>query len=173
MASIYGLFDKSGALRYIGKANDPAKRLGGHMRDSRRRNTPLYCWIRKNGQPEMRILHDCGEGEDWRNVERQLIADARADGAKLLNVADGGDEPYCPMEVRQENGRKSAGPNGYLSRVKNEPLLGLVHQIKRDFPAALRMFEKRGQQEAAERMRQRMKVLGEKLPQYFPKWGHS
>ena len=34
-------------VRYIGKANDSEKRLKSHIRDSRRRNTPVYCWIKK------------------------------------------------------------------------------------------------------------------------------
>jgi hypothetical protein len=34
-------------VRYIGKANDSMKRLKTHIRDSRRRNTPVYSWIKK------------------------------------------------------------------------------------------------------------------------------
>ena len=103
-ASIYGLYDSAGCLRYIGKANDPRKRLDGHMRDARRRRTPLYDWINKHGRPAMRVIEaDC---EDWKASERRLIAEARARGDKLLNIADGGDEPFCPPEVRSANGRR-------------------------------------------------------------------
>lgn len=106
--AIYGLFDAAGRLRYIGKANDPEARLKGHMRDARRRDTPLYRWIRKNGKPTMRVLWE-NDGEwDWRDVERLLIAGFRDEGCKLLNVADGGDEPHCPTATRQENGRRNA-----------------------------------------------------------------
>lgn len=39
-ASIYALADaNTGEIRYIGKANDPAKRLQGHMSDSIRRES--------------------------------------------------------------------------------------------------------------------------------------
>lgn len=168
MAAIYGLFDANGELRYIGKANDPKKRLASHMRDARRRDTPVYRWIRKNGAPILEVLED--NCEDWKASERRLIAEARSRGDKLLNVADGGDEPLCPIEVRRENGRKSSGPTGYLSQVKNDKFIGLVHGIKRDFSASLRLFERRGDQAAAERMKQRMRGLAEKLPDHFPKW---
>ena len=94
MASIYALFDpKDGSVIYIGKANDPAARLASHMRDSRRRDTPIYRWIRENGKPGMVVLkRDC---EDWKSEERRLIAEARSMGQAHLNVAAGGDEP-CP-----------------------------------------------------------------------------
>lgn len=99
--SIYGLFDSKGKLLYVGKAIDPAKRLKGHMRDSMRRQTPLYAWIRKNGQPEIRVIEsDC---TDWAEAERRIIAECRARGDSLLNVADGGDEPKCDIAVRSAN----------------------------------------------------------------------
>lgn len=104
LPSIYGLFDKNGRLRYIGKANVPANRLKGHMRDSTKRNTPLYAWIRKHGIPEMRVIEaDC---QDWREAERRHISEAIARGEKLLILAPGGDEPYCPTEVRSENAKR-------------------------------------------------------------------
>lgn len=126
LAEIYGLYDGSGNLRYIGKANSAAKRLASHMRDARRRETPLYHWIRKNGRPEMRVLEVC-EG-DWRVAERRLIADARARGERLLNVADGGDEPFCPPETRSKNGsalnaRMAADPRAYKLREDKRRLM--------------------------------------------------
>ena len=114
-ASIYGLVDpRDGSIRYIGKANDPASRLKGHMRDRFRRDTPVYRWMRKVGMPGLVVLSaDC---DDWRQEERRLIAEARARGDRLLNVADGGDEPYCPPEVRSNNGRRvsASRPQGVM-----------------------------------------------------------
>jgi hypothetical protein len=88
MAEIYGLFDpETGALRYIGKANNSAKRLKQHLREYRRSKTPVYAWIgklvRKGLSPEMRVLETA---DDWREAERRLIADARARGVRILNV---------------------------------------------------------------------------------------
>ena len=111
MVEIYGLHDpRTGALRYVGKANCSAKRLQGHLRDAKRRKTPLYSWINSLGReghlPELRLIETCDQ-ENWRDRERHWIAKYREDGAHLANVADGGDEPFCPIEVRQENGRKA------------------------------------------------------------------
>lgn len=123
-ASIYGLFDADGALRYIGKANDPQARLKSHLRDCRRRKTPLYDWINKHGVPEMRVLEaNC---EDWRESERRLIAEARQRGEKLLNVADGGDEPFCPIDVRRDNARK------LVDMMRDDPVAAAMkEQIRR------------------------------------------
>jgi hypothetical protein len=105
MACIYGLYDASGKLRYIGKANDPAKRLKSHLRDSARRNTPLYAWVRKHGVPEMRVIVD--HCEDWRADERRLIAEHRANG-RLLNLADGGDQPKSTKAQLAKAGQAAA-----------------------------------------------------------------
>ena len=106
MTCIYGLYDRDGNLRYIGKANNPSERLKSHMREtnSGRRNYPVNAWIKKHGVPEMRVLvQDC---TDWRTEEAGLIADARARGERLLNIADGGDQPHCTIEHRRSNAAK-------------------------------------------------------------------
>ena len=128
MASIYGLTDpETGELRYIGKAADPEKRLRGHMREMRR-HTPLYCWLRKVGKPGLVILEaDCG---DWAEAERRLIAGARARGDRLLNIADGGDEPFCAPEVRAANGPKVAAARSKV-----------LWQVYRKFGANRKYFE--------------------------------
>lgn len=111
MIDIYALTDPmTREIRYIGKANDAQKRFRKHLAE-KRRNTPVYCWIRSLRErgfiPGLQIIAVCEES-DWKEAERKAIADARKTNNKLLNVADGGDEPYCPKEVRAENGRKSA-----------------------------------------------------------------
>lgn len=107
MTAIYALTDpRDGEVRYIGKANDARKRLRGHLRDARRRRTPVYNWINKLArlglEPGMTVLVEC-DPECWKDEERRLIAEHRASG-RLLNVAEGGDEPHCPLEVRRRNG---------------------------------------------------------------------
>ena len=146
-AYIYGLFDSSGALRYVGKANNAEKRLQSHMRDVRRRPTPLYSWIRKHGKPEMRVLRVCTD-QDWREAEREIIAAARARGDRLLNVADGGDEPFCSTETRRENGRRmrfhpaciaNRKANGakVAERMRNDDRAYRLKEIKRRLSDAL------------------------------------
>jgi hypothetical protein len=107
---IYALCDPAtGEIRYIGKANDSEKRLKGHIRDSRRRNTPVYCWIRKllsSGKFPKMIVLERPRPTEWKDSEARLIAQHKS--KRLLNVATGGDEPFCPKEVRAANGRKNA-----------------------------------------------------------------
>lgn len=104
-AYIYGLYDKDGNLRYVGKANCVYDRLKGHLRDSGRKKTTLYNWIKKHGEPEVRVLEVCTQ-DTWAEAERRLIREGREKGLKLLNVAEGGEEPFCPPEVRSANGHK-------------------------------------------------------------------
>ena len=106
-ASIYALTDPrhSGEIRYIGKAKDPIKRLAGHLRESRRRSTPVYTWIRKLAslgmKPGLLVLEtDCA---DWEASERRHIAEGRANKLRLLNIANGGDGPECPEITRRTN----------------------------------------------------------------------
>jgi len=106
LPSIYGLFDCGGSLRYVGKANDCEARLKGHMSDSRKKNTPLYAWIRKHGRPELRVLE--ASCVDWKEAERRHIREATARGDNLLNLAEGGEQPFCSKEVRAANGRKNS-----------------------------------------------------------------
>jgi hypothetical protein len=76
------------------------------MRDASRRNTPVYCWIRKVGEPVVSVI--VADSIDWRADERRLIAEARARGDRLLNIADGGDEPFCSPAQRAINGKQIA-----------------------------------------------------------------
>lgn len=110
-AFIYALIDpRSDKVRYIGKANDVMGRYRSHVRDARRRDTPVYRWWRHLNSlglaPVMATLAMCHTCE-WKNLEENLIAEHRKEG-KLLNVANGGDEPFCPSDVRAMNGRNTA-----------------------------------------------------------------
>jgi GIY-YIG catalytic domain len=156
VSSIYGLYDKSDNLRYIGKANDPAARLKSHMRDCRNRRTPLYDWINKHGVPVMRVIEaDCA---DWREAERRLIAQARADGCRLLNLADGGEEPYCPTEVRQRNGRDTS------KAIHSDPFAKRIWELKRGIGCAL----KDGYVTNAGRAK--LRLAASKRPELFGAW---
>jgi hypothetical protein len=131
---IYALCDPStGAIRYVGKANNSRKRFAQHLRDCRRRNSPVHVWLRKLAAsgltPSLRIL---ALTFDWRKSERELIAVLRARGEALLNVAEGGDQPYCSPEQRAINGRKLA------AAIHSDPVRRRVWEIKRAVSSALR-----------------------------------
>jgi hypothetical protein len=110
--AIYALIDpRDGSTRYIGKANDVSKRLSSHLRDSRRRDTPVYRWVRKLARlglsPHIEVISTCSD-QDWPEAEREEIKKARESGARLLNVAEGGNQPLCTPEIRASNGRRAA-----------------------------------------------------------------
>tara|TARA_R110002051_G_scaffold22502_2_gene58162 strand:+ start:2618 stop:3172 length:555 start_codon:yes stop_codon:yes gene_type:complete len=134
--AIYALTDpRTGADRYIGKANDAARRFKGHLRDARRRDTPVYRWIRKLDRegliPGMRMVAKC-EPQNWQRLEALLIEQARRRGAALLNVAAGGDEPFCPTEVRAANGRANA------RTIHSDPIRKAAWTLKRNVGEALK-----------------------------------
>jgi len=134
--AIYALTDpRTGADRYIGKANDAARRFKGHLRDARRRDTPVYRWIRKLDRegliPGMRVVAKCPP-QNWQRLEALLIEQARRKGAALLNVAAGGDEPFCPTEVRAANGQRTA------AAIHSDPIRKAAWTLKRNVGEALK-----------------------------------
>lgn len=110
MTEVYALLCPiTGDVRYIGKANNTQKRLKSHIRaarDPKKNHTPVYCWINQLGRQGLQPIAQVvaiAIGDDWQTLERELIAQWRKDG-RLLNVADGGDEPHCAPEQRKNLG---------------------------------------------------------------------
>lgn len=120
---IYGLWDTDYNLRYIGKANDPKRRLYAHMSEAKR-GVKNYkaAWIRhllsKNEIPYMEILDECPKSE-WKEVEQQWIVEAKKNGLKLVNLTDGGEGNSgwsgwnkglpCPEETKKKISKANAG----------------------------------------------------------------
>src|SRR5262245_9482 len=103
---IYVLEDPfTGAARYIGKSNNPVKRLERHLRESRASQRCLrHCWFKAlqdcGVRPIMKILERCEETR-WVERERYWIAYYRDRGADLTNGTDGGDGLHNPsLETR-------------------------------------------------------------------------
>lgn len=156
LPSIYALLDSEGVIKYIGKANNPEKRLKSHMRDAYRRDTPLYKWVRENGQPEMMILEsDC---KDWPESERRLIAEHKAKGFDLLNVAAGGNQPHCPKEVCARNGVSNA-----KLRVST-PEKKRFYELRRSLGQALK------QGYVSQKTRAKMRAAAVEYPHLFSDW---
>lgn len=132
MVFIYGLTDPdTGAIRYIGKANNMGARLKSHLRDATTKSRPVNLWIRAlvvsgklPGMIELRRVADV----DWPRAEKELIA-AHSD---LLNLASGGKEPFCPRAVCAENGRRNA-----LARVR-DPRAARLWALRRGLGHLLR-----------------------------------
>ena len=106
---IYGIYDADGCLKYIGKAKNAQKRFKRHLQEHRRK-TPFYNWFRKavseGKTPTCKVLETCSD-EEWQHEEKEHILQARLRGERLLNLADGGDEPKQSREQRQQNARNT------------------------------------------------------------------
>lgn len=155
---IYGLYEPSGRLRYIGKANDSEKRLKSHLADSKRRNTPVYCWIKsllsKGQAPTVKVLIVVASA-DWQSEEKRLIALHRDAGEHLLNVAEGGDEPFCSEETRSQNAKS------LNDRLAKNPKMRRLRELKRALMTSAR------QGHLSEETRKKCRELGFRRPDLF------
>lgn len=93
MTFIYALCEPgTRTVRYIGKANDPERRLKRHLSSSSKRQNHLGCWLRSIGDaaPNLMILREV-PSDTWQEEEARYIRAARALGLNLVNATDGGD----------------------------------------------------------------------------------
>lgn len=107
---IYGLYEPGKQhVRYVGYTIDPHGRLLRHISNARvrRRNYPLYDWIRsllkRDLKPEMRIL-ESGDGDGWQEAEKRWISEYRPAG--LFNITEGGYSAVIPPQSRKRAGEK-------------------------------------------------------------------
>ncbi len=96
MIYIYGLYDPDTLeLRYIGKTNDLRGRLWGHIRDAKGgQRTYKGTWIRwllgVGKEPFIAAIQETTE-ESWQQDEKECIAQAKYEGARLTNLTKGGE----------------------------------------------------------------------------------
>ncbi len=161
---LYTLSDpRDGNVRYIGKAVNAQKRLASHLRDARRRKTPVYVWLNELRAlallPVLLVVETCS-AENWETRERALIAEARAKGVALLNVANGGNEPFCPTETRRLNGPKAA-----VARVRT-PEMAWIYAIKRKIGIDLK------QGYITEAAKEKLRSAARNCPELFGLWAN-
>lgn len=92
--SIYALHDpRTYALRYIGWAYDPERRLRDHLKCAPKERSYKANWLRQiialGSVPMLSILQTGMHG--WAEAEKDWIAYFRRMGAPLTNLTDGGD----------------------------------------------------------------------------------
>jgi hypothetical protein len=91
---IYVLIDpETNEIRYVGKSDNPRKRLDGHVYSNKDSNRHKLNWVRKLARnklkPVMQVIEETPY-ELWKERECYWIAYYRAQGCILLNVAEGG-----------------------------------------------------------------------------------
>ncbi len=89
---IYALNDpRTGECRYIGKSDNPEKRLGRHL--TAKLKTPVSCWIKSllslGLRPGLQVLEEVPTSQ-WEFWEREYIRVFRAIRVSLLNLEGGG-----------------------------------------------------------------------------------
>jgi hypothetical protein len=102
--------------------------------DKTRRSTWVRSLLRRGDEPILEELEWCSESE-WQTRERFWIAHARDSGHDLVNGTDGGDEP--PPGFGTPKGSKES-PLRYTMRM---------------IAMGVRMAERRGDKDAADRIR--------------------
>lgn len=111
---IYALLDpRDGSIRYIGKADNPYRRLANHLtpgqlRKKSRKNSWLKSLQSSGLKPYITALC-CIPRTKWQDAERMWIAKFKAEGNRLTNGTAGGDGVCDPSpEVRAKlSARKS------------------------------------------------------------------
>ena len=167
MVAIYALKDpNSGDIKYVGKTQDTVERLKKHIRDARRdsrKHTPVYQWVNSlvamGQQPVIEVIEMCSKS-CWQESEVRAIAKHRAEGS-LLNVAKGGDEPFCSKEQRAVNGRNNA------RKVHDDPRRKEIWRLKQALGFDLIFFKKNGMAEIHNRIVAKLKIAGNKCPSLF------
>lgn len=111
---IYILLDpRTGAVRYVGKANTPSKRLSAHLytKDEYHRS-PWIARLRALGLKPTMVVVERVTQWNWHVRERYWIKHYRAQGAKLLNASGGVvNKPARQLHWELVNGEYVAVPN--------------------------------------------------------------
>ena len=160
LCDIYALIDpETDEIRYIGKSNNAQNRLNHHIRDRVKRKVPVSVWINdlmeRGMRPRLVVLERV---VDWEEAEIRLIAVSRARGDRLLNVADGGIQPYCSTEQRRKNANK------LNKQLKDNPLLAYVRYLKAQIGIGLR------QGHLSNTAREKLRLAAAKRPDLFGCW---
>lgn len=115
LVSIYALCEPGGINpRYVGKtARTLSERHKGHIYDALRRpRLPVHRWIaslyRDGKWSCIKLLEWVEPGQDWQAREMHWIAEMRRQGARLLNLTDGGEGLHGIVFSQDRNAAISA-----------------------------------------------------------------
>lgn len=99
---IYGLHDpRTGELRYIGKSDDPRRRLANQLLE--KKSTYRCNWVQQlvalGLKPVQVIIDAVPAGCGWEAIEKAYIAAGREAGHQLTNQRHGGEGPPPNMST--------------------------------------------------------------------------
>jgi len=120
---IYCLKDpQTGKPRYVGKSNNPRKRLSRHCVESQFVKTHKDCWIRglllRGTRPILEVLDEVPISQ-WKFWECEYLRVFRLVGFDLTNLAPGGEGGAVPgrimsVETRRKIGQTMMGNKRFL-----------------------------------------------------------
>ncbi len=92
---IYTLLDpRTGEIRYVGKADNPKKRLVGHLRQCKRGGSHRAHWLRlllaEGFNPSLEVIDEVLQSE-WAAVECAYVIFYKEQGCDLVNSTPGGE----------------------------------------------------------------------------------
>jgi len=122
---VYGLFSsENGEIRYIGQTKlSLRRRLETHKSNAKRGGKRRSAfWIRsvlnRGFELHIVVLHDYAE---WNVTEKAMIKQWRENGARLVNMTDGGEGIYIPSdETRQK--RAASVKASWEKRSRTQPV---------------------------------------------------
>lgn len=165
---LYTLSDpRNGKIRYVGKSDNPDKRLSSHLRD--RRLSHKRTWIdglRQEGLvPTLDLLDEVPE-RDWEFWEQEYIRVFRAIGIRLVNMTDGGEGISLPGDKNPFYGKTHTAETREKIKAKRK-LQVIPEEVyqKRSIKYSggnNPFFGRRHSPETREKIRQ--KLLGRKVP---------
>lgn len=101
---IYALCEpNTRTIRYIGKADDPEKRLLSHLYNAGRKKSRVGNWILSlvGLSPALLVLKEVQDA-DWQEWEKSYISNAKMLGFDLTNLTDGGEGGAMLPEIQKK-----------------------------------------------------------------------
>lgn len=148
----------TGEIRYVGKTNNPKRRLSMHKKENR--NTRKNAWIKslsKVGlEPEMEILEQFPHEPDsnWQESEKFWISYLRFIGCNLTNLDGGGSSGFLKSEesrrkISMSNTGKKMSPEA-IAKMKATKAANMTSEVRERLRAA-QLGKKQSQETIAKR----------------------
>ncbi len=110
---IYTLSEPDGTVRYVGKSDNPKRRLTKHLHEARtrrknRRDKWIYSLLNKGLRPVMTVI-EVVSTEAWVEREKYWINHYLNLGCKLVNGSSGGEGGDCFRNRKHSEATKEKG----------------------------------------------------------------
>jgi group I intron endonuclease len=126
---IYKITDELGNTRYIGKSNNPRRRLYQHIKD--KSNLHKFNWlnsiIKRGHKPIIEIIEKVSI-DSWKEREIYWISKFKEDGIDLINMTIGGDGAEGMIHTEESKKKMSNSKKG--QKLSEEHKLKISEAVK-------------------------------------------